>query len=68
MADNPRFDKQLTGHPLHGPILVGGALGWRSWDSLWGAGLGAAIGLVITLVLGLVAIPVMAFLEWRRSR
>lgn len=58
----------LLGLVLYGPIVVGGVLGWRSWDSLLGVGLGAAVGLVITLVLGLVAIPAVAFLDWRRSR
>lgn len=53
---------------LYGPVVVGGVHGWHSWDSLLGVGLGAAIGLVITVVLCLVAIPVMAFLDWRRSR
>ena len=51
----------LLGLAIYGHILLGGILGWRASDSLWGAGLGAAIGLVATGVLGLLATPVMRF-------
>ncbi|GAB3791303.1 hypothetical protein GCM10027601_36270 [Nocardioides ungokensis] len=57
----------LLGLALYGPIVGGAVLGWLAWNSLWGAGLGAAVGLLTAMVLGVLAIPVMAFVDWRRS-
>lgn len=57
----------LLGLALYGPMIVGAVLGWRAWDSVWGAGLGAGIGLLTALVLGLLATPAMALWDRRRS-